>query len=445
MNKTGIIIRREYLSRVKKRSFIVMTILGPLLLATLMVAPVLVTHLSERPYEVGIVDDTGLFYDRFPDSGKTQFNHLPTHVDDALDHMHNGEVDAVLHIPENAFHAPSGMRLFSSRSVNLQAKLSIENILKLEFESLKLGAAGIDQGVLKAIETPINLLAVRIQPDGVERTDHPEIAMGLGIVSGLLIYIFIFLFGTQIMRGVLEEKTSRIVEIIVSSVKPFQLMMGKIIGVGMVGLTQFLIWIILTFSIVMGIRAAAPDLFRFTSDEQVFLTSTQVLNPEEARQQIEYIQQHDTGAGRLLEGLSSINFPLMIGAFLFFFLGGYLLYSALFAAIGSAVDNESDTQQFMLPVTVPLILSIILAQSVISNPSGPLAFWFSIIPLTSPVVMMVRLPFGVPYMDIVLSVGLLILGFMATTWLAAKIYRIGILMHGNKISYSEVWKWIRQG
>jgi len=267
--------------------------------------------------------------------------------------------------------------------------------------------------------------------------------MGLGFVSGLLIYIFIFLFGSQVLRGVLEEKTSRIVEIIVSSVRPFQLMIGKVAGVGMVGLTQFLIWIVLTFAIVGVFQIAMPDMFQFTPDERVFVSSSQILSVEEMEQQKEMIQQYDTMAGQLLEGLSAINFPVMILSFIFFFLGGYLLYAALFAAIGSAVDNEADTQQFMLPVTVPLLLSIIMAQMVISNPAGPVAFWLSVIPLTSPVIMMVRIPFGVPYFDLFLSASLLILGFIATTWFAARIYRTGILMYGKKVNYRELWKWIR--
>ncbi len=444
MSKTGIIIKREYASRVRKRSFIVMTILGPLLLAALFVAPAIIAQISEEDYQVAIVDDSGLFYDRFKDANNVRFTHLPVGIDFALEQMKENRFDAVLHIPETAFQAPSTLRLFSEKAANLNAKLYIENVLKHEFESLKMSAAGIDKEVLRAIETPISIHAVRILDDGLEQADYPEVTMGLGLVSGILIYIFIFLFGSQVLRGVLEEKSSRIVEIIVSSVKPFQLMAGKIIGIGLVGLTQFLIWIILTFSIIGVTQAAFPELFRFTPDEQVYITSSQMLNPEDLKQQMETIQQFDTTAGRILEGLSAINFPVMILSFIFYFLGGYLLYSSLFAAIGAAVDNEADTQQFMLPVTIPLLFALIMGQMVINNPSGDMAFWLSMIPLTSPVIMMVRIPFGVPYFDLFLSAGLLILGFMFTTWLAAKIYRTGILMHGKKITYSVIWKWIKQ-
>ncbi len=444
MSIISTIIRREFLSRVRKKSFMVMTILGPILMAAIIIVPVIVAQLSDSEYSVAIVDDTGLFGDAFEQVDNIHFIQVASNIETTIQWMHDGRFDAVLHIPSIAFEAPSSLRLFSEKSVNLNAKLVVENILKLEFESLKLAHAGIDERVLRDIETPISIQSIRIRDDGELITDYPEISMGLGFISGLLIYIFIFLFGSQVLRGVLEEKTSRIVEIIVSSVKPFQLMMGKVIGVGMVGLFQFLIWVVLTFVIVGVFQLAAPDLFRFTPDEQVFISSSQVLSIEEMERQKEHIQQYDTLAGELMEGIAAINFPVMILSFIFFFLGGYLLYAALFAAIGSAVDNEADTQQFMLPVTVPLLLSIIMAQMVIMNPSGPVATWLSLIPLTSPVIMMVRIPFGVTWAELALSATLLILGFIATTMLAARIYRTGILMYGKKTTYKELWKWIRQ-
>jgi len=408
-----------------------------------MIGPALIAIMSDSDYEVAIVDDTNMFYDAFSDTRNVKYTHLQTDIDSAMELMRGDKFDAVLHIPEVAFQAPSSLRLFSLKSVNFNAKSHMESVLKNEYESLKLTIAGIDPEVLMAVETRININAVRMDKDGLEKTDYPEVSMGLGFVSGLLIYMFIFLFGSQVLRGVLEEKTSRIVEIIVSSVKPFQLMMGKVIGIGLVGLTQFLIWVVLTFAIVGGVRATFPNLFQFTPTEQVHITATQSLNAEDLQRQMETVQMQNTTAGQILEGLQAINFPVMILSFLFYFIGGYLLYAALFAAIGSAVDNEADTQQFMLPVTVPLLFSIVMMQMIIQNPSGPVAFWLSIIPLTSPVIMMIRIPFGVPFMDLAISAVLLILGFIFTTWLAAKIYRTGILMYGKKIDYAELWKWIR--
>ncbi len=443
MSKTFTIVQREYMSRVRKKSFLIMTILGPLLMAALMIVPVFIARMSDSVYEIAIVDDTNLFYSEFADANNVKFTRLTVNIDSAIELMKKDAFDAVLHIPTTAFHAPSTLRFFTQKAINMNAKLYAENILRNEFEKMKMAQAGINPEVMKATETKISIQAIRLLKDGHEQSDYPEVSKGLGLFSGVLIYFFVFLFGSQVMRGVMEEKTNRIVEIIISSIKPFQLMMGKILGIAMVGLTQFLIWIILTFSIVGIVRAAMPEAFRFTPQEQVYLSSSQSLNPLELQEQAQTVQQHNTTAGQILESLGSINYSVMILAFIFFFLGGYLLYAALFAAIGSAVDNEADTQQFMLPITVPMIFSLVMAQMVMNNPSGPVAFWLSIIPFTSPIIMMVRIPFGVPYAEIWLSATLLIIGFLITTWLASKIYRTGILMYGKKPSYKELWKWIR--
>ncbi|MFN2395532.1 MAG: ABC transporter permease [Bacteroidales bacterium] len=444
MNKTFTIIKREYLSRVKKKSFIVMTILGPLLMAALVIVPVYIAQMSDSVYEVAIVDDTRLFYNEFSDANNVVFTDLNIDVDSAIELMKADKFDAVLHIPTTAFQAPSTLRIFSEKAINMNAKLYMENVLRDEFELMKLAHAGIDPETLKATETKISITAVRMLKDGHEQTDYPEISMGLGIFSGILIYFFVFLFGTQVMRGVMEEKSNRIVEIIVSSVKPFQLMLGKIIGIAMVGLTQFLIWIFLTFALISIVSTAMPEVFRFTPQENIYVSASQSLNPGDLQEQMQQAQQHNTAAGQIMEGLRSINFGVMIFSFIFYFLGGYLLYAALFAAIGSAVDNEADTQQFILPITIPMIFAIIMAQMVMNNPAGPIAFWLSIIPLTSPIIMMVRIPFGVPFTDLILSASLLILGFLATTWLAGKIYRTGILMYGKKVSYTDLFKWLKR-
>jgi ABC-2 type transport system permease protein len=266
--------------------------------------------------------------------------------------------------------------------------------------------------------------------------------MVLGMFGAILIYFFIFLFGAQVMRGVIEEKTNRIVEVIVSSVRPFQLMMGKIVGVALVGLTQFVLWVVLTLGIVAVFQVSYADEIKASQAKEMLMgnaTGTSGGNSVDAAIESE---DSENGIGEVFSALRSVNYTLMIGGFLFYFLFGYLLYAALFAAIGSAVDNEADTQQFMLPITIPLIMSIVSAQYVINNPDGPAAFWLSIIPFTSPIVMMIRLPFGVPYMELLLSGVLLILGFLGTTWLAGKIYRTGILMYGKKVDYKELWKWV---
>jgi ABC-2 type transport system permease protein len=442
MKKIFIIIKREYLTRVKKRSFIIMTILGPLLMAAIMIGPVFLAKMSDSVYQVGVVDDSDFFFERFKNANSVEFTNLPLDIEAAIELHKKGNYDAILHIPHFAFEAPSGIRIFSQKSINMNAKLYIENSIKQDFESLKLSKEGIDENVLQKIKTSVNIISVRLLKDGMEKTDFPELSMILGIFSGILIYFFIFLFGSQVMRGVMEEKTSRIVEIIISSVKPFQLMMGKIVGVALVGLTQFLIWIGLTLFIIVSVQSAFPEQFKYTPVEQVFVTADDAYNPEALQERTEVVMQYNSPAGQVLNALSSINYVVMIGAFIFFFLGGYLLYAALFAAIGAAVDNEADTQQFMLPITVPLIFAIVMAQMIANNPSGPVAIWMSMIPFTSPIIMMLRIPFGVPMEQVYLSMALLVLGFLGTTWLASKIYRTGILMYGKKISYKEIWKWI---
>jgi len=247
-----------------------------------------------------------------------------------------------------------------------------------------------------------------------------------------------------VMRGVIEEKTSRVVEVIISSVKPFQLMMGKIIGVGLVGLTQFLLWVVLTFGIVTVVTSTmTPKDVNKSATQQMLMHKQAMIPAGSTALPGQQDSSSEEGMGGVMEAINSVNFPVMIGSFIFFFLVGYLMYAALFAAIGGAVDSEAETQQFMLPITIPLILSIIMAQYIIRDPDGPVSFWFSIFPLTSPVVMMIRIPFGVPYLQVILSMVLLLLGFLGATWLAGKIYRTGILMYGKKISYKELWKWIR--
>lgn len=245
------------------------------------------------------------------------------------------------------------------------------------------------------------------------------------------------------MRGVIEEKTNRIIEVIISSVKPFELMMGKIIGIALVGLTQFLLWVVLSTTLISGGQSLVEQHFAEqetgTSIEEA-MSGSQSLAPEQ--EEIAEAQLNEAAVNELFDNISMIDFPVILGSFLFYFLGGYLIYSALFAAVGSAVDNEADTQQFMLPITLPIIFSFVMAQVVINNPESSMSFWLSMIPFTSPIIMMVRIPFGVPYWEIGLSMLLLIAGFVATTWLAGRIYRTGILMYGKKITYKELWKWL---
>jgi ABC-2 type transport system permease protein len=305
---------------------------------------------------------------------------------------------------------------------------------------------GIDEETLASVKSNINLVVEDIE---TSKKSYTEISWALGFIGGMLIYFFIFMYGAQVMRGIIEEKTNRIVELIVSSVKPIQLMMGKIIGIAMVGLTQFLLWIVLTLGIVTTFSAIYADQIEkyqlgeqpVTDPSQLFPSDAMVMT--DTQQSLEALGS-DENISQIIDVFFSINYGVIIFTFLFYFVAGYLLYAALFAAIGAAVDNEADTQQFMLPITIPLVFSIIIGLSfVLNNPDGEIAYWLSIIPFTSPIIMMIRVPFGVNiYTDLIPSMVLLVIGFLITTWIAAKIYRTGILMYGKKISYRELWKWL---
>ncbi|MFO8129489.1 MAG: ABC transporter permease [Bacteroidales bacterium] len=435
MNKVLLIIKREYLTRVRKRSFIIMTILGPLLMASVFILPIVLSQMSDGSQKnIAVLDETGIFYGKFQDGDNIHFEYVVSDLESAKENALEREDYALLYIPKTELSVPSAAVIYSQDQPSVNVKSYIRNVMKKEVESLKLEASGVDEDVLRSIRSKISLTTIKIDESGEEEKTFTEVSMGLGIFASILIYMFIFIFGAQVMRGVIEEKSSRIVEIIVSSVKPFQLMLGKILGIAFVGLTQFLLWIVLTFAIVSVFQVAYADMTLMQNAPG--RTAQEILDEPGS-------MAEEDATERIFEMIHSIDFSVMIWSFLFYFLGGYLLYAALFAAIGSAVDSEADTQQFMMPVTIPLILSIIMAQFVVQNPNGPVAFWFSIIPLTSPVIMMVRIPFGVPLTDLYLSIALLISGFVVTTWLAGKIYRTGILMYGKKISYKEIWKWIK--
>lgn len=468
MNKILLVIQREYLSRVQKKSFIIMTILGPILMAALFIVPVFLSRLSDDTKKVLVLDETGWFEDKFENSDQFEFEQIYTDIETAKSTLADQKGYAVIFIPRTSVSIPTSAMVYSKKQVSVDLKSYINNVMSKEVEQQKLSAeifkeinrnnpsALMTSGdsitpesirsseIFKNIKTNISITSIQIKDKGQEQKSYAEASMGVGMFAGILIYFFIFLFGAQVMRGVIEEKTSRIVEVIVSSVKPFQLMMGKIVGVALVGLTQFLLWIVLTLAIVTVFQAVMPDAMNPAQATEAFDGTKRIpgnLETPAAEAQQEAPPAEGAFAS-IIEALSTINYGIMIGSFLFYFLGGYLLYGALFAAIGAAVDNETDTQQFMMPVTVPLILSIVMAQFIIRNPEGPIAFWFSMFPLTSPIIMMVRIPFGVPYWELGLSMGILTISFIIAVWLAGRIYRTGILMYGKKVSYGELWKWL---
>jgi ABC-2 type transport system permease protein len=441
MNKIGLIIKREYLTRVKKRSFIIMTILGPILMAALFIVPVYIAELEGETKLIGVIDETGLFYDKFSDTDNMKFFILESDLETAKKNINKKGLYAILFIQKTEISVPQSGMLYSTKQPSVIVKGYIKNVMRKEVEALKLNASGVDPDILESIKTSINISTVKINKGGEEEKSSTELSMAVGFISGILIYIFIFMYGSLVMRGVIEEKTNRIVEVIISSVKPFQLMMGKIVGVAMVGLTQFALWVIFTLIIVSTFMSFFSEEITTYESSQLKMQSNNLVTGGDLENTLKNGDVNESMIA-VFESIQSINFGVIIFSFLFFFIGGYFLYGALFAAVGSAVDSETDTQQFMMPLTIPLILSIVLAQFIMNNPDGQVAFWFSIFPLTSPVIMMIRIPFGVPDFDLYLSMAIMILGFLGATWLAAKIYKTGILMYGKKVTYKELWKWI---
>lgn len=435
MNKVGLIIKREYLTRVKKRSFIIMTLLGPLLLAAIYIIPILLAlHADNEKRTIAVVDQSHWFERQFIDTKSQSFIMLDDiSVDSTKKLVQMGRYDIALFIPETQLNIPSSAVVYSMKQVPMSVEDHIKDVMKNEIQVQKLLANGVDPEILESIKTNVNLSVIRMDEGGDEKETFTEVQFIMGMVLSVLIYSFIMLFGGQVMQGVSEEKSSRIVEVIVSSVKPFQLMMGKIIGVSLVALTQFVIWILLTgtislgFSATMGIGQINPISSGTVLTQNV---DTSTIMDNETVQHIVDIAQ-------------SINFGQVIFGFILFFLLGYLLYATMFAAIGSVVENNTDSQQFSLPITVPLIIAMLSAIYIVNDPDSSLAIWMSMIPFTSPVVMMVRIPFGIPIWQIALSAFILVASFIGMTWVAAKIYRTGILMYGKKLNYKELFKWLK--
>jgi ABC-2 type transport system permease protein len=446
MNKIGLIIKREYLTRIRKRSFIIMSILGPFIFAAFIIMPVWFASIKDTEIKtIAVVDSSHIFEGKIPNTDNLKFKFLSnTHIRQLKKTYKQQGYWGMLFIAPSITYVANAAELISDAQPSLSIKIHIENALEKEIEHQKLLANNINniEDILKSVETKIHLRTLKLTGEGAEKESDTGIAMIVGYIGGFLIYIFVLLFGAQVMRGIIEEKTNRIVEVIISSVKPFELMMGKIIGIAGTGLTQFIIWIVLTFGLVnVAQKSLFPELSKTPTEQAI---AKDVMNPQKNNIIKENLPNDEKTAELkdMLSSIKQINFVVLIGSFIFFFLGGYLLYASLFATVGSAVDNETDTQQFMFPITIPLILGIYVMITTINNPESSLSFWFSLIPLTSPIVMMVRIPFGVPYWQVVISGIILVLTFIGTTWMAAKIYRTGILMYGKKINYKELWKWL---
>jgi ABC-2 type transport system permease protein len=440
MSKISLILQREYLSRVRKKSFIIMTLLGPVLFAAMMVVPTWLSSMEDTiEKKIAIVDHTGLYIDQITDTDLLKFEYVdPASEENLRTDFSSSSYYAYLVISENLLEQPDAIRLYSDGQITMDVRNHITGGLREYLRSQKLSSfelEGLDDIIGAINEVGIQLTTIKLGEDGSEKESSTEMAMIVSLVFAFLTYMFVFIYGTQVLRGVMEEKTSRIVEVIISSVKPFQLMMGKIVGIALVALTQVLLWVLLTVLIVTGAKA----IF-FSDTDMPSRMDGMEMTMEEGSQAA---QASGFNFDKVMDMVNSMNPVATLLLFLFYFLGGYLIYASLFAAVGAAIDNETDSQQFIFPITIPIIIALYVAMAAFRNPHSDLVFWFSMIPFTSPVVMMARVPFDVPLWQIGVSLTLLIGGFLLTTWFAARIYRTGILMYGKKVSYKELWKWFR--
>ncbi|WP_372773011.1 ABC transporter permease [Mangrovibacterium sp.] len=445
MNKALLILKREYLTRVRKKSFIIMTILVPFLFGAMTILPAWLAMQDDKEERtIAVYDGTDVFLGRLENTEYTKFHFIPQEEFLPIkEDIKNSGFYAVLFIPPNLLSA-NRAQIFSDKQVPIDLKMMVNRRLEQILENDKKQAVINESGIpdldkkLAATRTNINLETIKVGDKGESVKSSTEIAMAVGYAAGFIIYMFVFIYGTMVMRGVMEEKTSRIVEVIISSVKPMQLMFGKIVGIGLVGLTQLLFWVIIGGAIIAGVQTFAGG------DPSQAMEQTQNLMNSQGVTMAPAVQaQQQNMALEIVDMISNLNLPLLLGCFIFYFLGGFLMYSSLMGAIGSAVDHDEEAQQLMLPVTLPLIFSIIILFPVVKNPEGALAFWASIVPFSSPIIMMVRVPFGVPVWELLLSMATLIASIAGTIWVAGKIYRTGILMYGKKVNFKEIIKWLR--
>ena len=436
MDKLKLIIKREFLAKVKNKSFIVMTILSPILMVGLVMLIIFLNDKNSSDIKtIAYVDESGQLATVFENSKSIHYVDLTALGLEEAKKKTETTYFGLIYIPKNDSikYLSEGIEFFSADSPSITLLNSIESKLENKIRNLKIAQLQIDVEKIKATETNVDIVTENFSGEKSSKIGS-LLRMAAGGGFGYLIFMFIIIYGTSVMRSVIEEKTSRIIEVIISSVKPFQLMLGKILGNALAGILQFVIWMI----------SAGFLMFIITSIFGVEATSSSTAMGQMNPEMVQQMQQASTSDLQIaLQEIKNMPILTMFFSFIIYFLGGYLIYSSIYAAIGAAVDSETDTQQFMMPVMLPLIIAIYVGFSIIENPHGPIAVGFSIFPLTSPIVMLMRIPFGVPWWQIAISMALLLVTFLGIVWFAAKIYRVGILMYGKKPSYKELYKWLK--
>lgn len=438
MNKILLIIQREFLNRVQKKSFLIATILVPLIFPAIIggLAYIAIKDAQSAKAEtVQVLDESKLF--KFESNKRFTFVPVDIPFEQAKKVYMETDYFALLYIPKIDINKPEGVAIYTKENPSIEKVGDLESSIATQIHDLKLKEYNIDEAILKSLRPKVNLKQYNLSDTGEEKSSNSGILYGLGFFLGILIYMFVLIYGIQIMQGVIDEKTSKVVEVIVSSVKPFQLMLGKIIGIASVGLVQFTIWIILISVLSSGTLAYFG--LKMPQKQMMEQVTKQMDNDPEMK---EAVAQQNSKVTELLGNLNEIPFTKIAFIFVFYFLGGYLLYGALFAAVGSAVDSQQEAQQFQFPVTIPLLIGYMgLFMFILRDPHGSVSFWLSIIPFTSPVAMVGRIAYDVPPEELALSMILLVGGFLLTTWIAGRIYRVGILTSGTKVSYKVLAKW----
>lgn len=423
MKKIGIVFKKEYLTRVKKKSFIIMTLLVPIMFLIFMSVPVFMSLFKSGTTKIAVLDESGYFNENFENSKTLLFTKVSGNLDDFKKKLKT-DYDAILYIPKFDLQYPGGFKLFSEEQIGLTYIGIMNSQIEKKIENIRFINAGIDKDQIDKLKADVDLESILIQETG-EKKGNAIVSVGMSQIMGFFQYFMIFFYGSLIMRGVMEEKKNRIIEIVVSSIRPFELMLGKILGIAAVALTQLIIWIIFITLIVFAFSFA---IMPWMIQQQAAMESMSPTNTQEII---------DT-----LSNMDSFNLPLIVFSFGFFFIFGYLFYSALFAAVGALSDDEAQNQTFTLPLSLPIIISMFIMINVSDQPHSPLAFWSSLIPFCSPIIMIARVPFGVPVWQLVLSMLLLAGGFLANTWLAGKVYRMAILLYGKKFNWNDIRKWI---
>lgn len=449
MRNIGIIISREYLTRVRKKSFLLTTFLVPVLFAAMCILPSVIMFMAkDKGKQVAVVDQSSIVMPYLQDTEAVDYTDYSTEPVDSMKARFNelGLDVLVVISPLDTVQKTVALSSYSEKPLSVDIKEGVQSKVNEAIEDYRLAQYEIGdlKQIMADVESDVSMATYTLGEDGAEKITSSEVYMVISMILSMIIYMFIAMFSGMVMQSVIEEKASRVVEVLVSSVKATELMFGKIIGVACVALTQFMLWIVLTVVLVTGFSAFVGfDSLMGDPDQAVQMMEMSGSMGGVDVEDMAAMAQDESQMGAVLSTLKDLNYGQLIFGFIIYFVLGYLLYASFFAAIGSAVENEADTNQLQMPVTVPLLLAFFIALYAFNAPDSPIVFWGSMIPFTSPIVMLARIPFGVPAWELLLSVVLLLATFVACAWVSAKIYKIGILMFGKKTTFKDLWKWLK--